>query len=63
MPGFIDLPMEGANNTRKDDAQRIGAGDEGPRTSDSGEHCSVSLSPERTYRRDRIRQEEPSHEL
>jgi len=48
MPEVIDRPMESADNNRQDDAQRICARDEGPRTSDSGEHCSVSLSTERT---------------
>jgi len=48
MPEVIDQPMEG-DNSRQDDAQRICARDEGPRTSDSGEHYSMSHSRERTH--------------
>jgi len=49
MPEVIDQPMVGADNHRQDDAQRICARDEEPRTSDSGEHCLVSYRMERTY--------------
>jgi len=48
MPEVIDRPMEGADNNWQDDAQRICARDEGPRTSDSGEHWSVDRLAERT---------------
>jgi len=49
MPKVIDQPMEGADNNRQDDVQRICARDEESRTGDSGEHCSVSQSTERTH--------------
>jgi len=55
MPEFIDQPTEGADNSRQDDAQRICARDEGPRTGDSGEHCSVSQDTERTHPQDPAR--------
>jgi len=57
MPEVINQPMEDADNNRQDDAQRICARDEGPRTGDSSEHGSVSLSTERTHptRKDPVR--------